>query len=213
MDVDTRREFLREMREQVTRLTKLASDLLDLSRLDAGAFDVAREPVDLGSTARGLVREFRGLAAGHGSRVALVRGEGELPHAIADEQRVRQIGRALVDNAIRHNPRGTEVRVAVGAHDGVVRLTVGDDGPGIDADTAAAHVRAVLPRRDVLGRGQRARAWPSPASWRSAWAARWSCGRGTARRPSRSAFRPNRCPILCSPDRLGCYRLARQCTV
>ncbi len=137
MDVDTRREFLREMRDQVTRLTKLASDLLDLSRLDAGAFDVAREPVDLGSTARGLVREFRGLAAGHGSRVALVRAEGEMPHAIADEQRVRQIGRALVDNAIRHNPRGTEVRVAVGAQDGVVRLTVGDDGPGIDAATAA----------------------------------------------------------------------------
>jgi len=121
----------------VTRLTKLASDLLDLSRLDAGAFDVAREPVDLGSTARGLVREFRGLAAGHGSRVALVRAEGEMPHAIADEQRVRQIGRALVDNAIRHNPRGTEVRVAVGAQDGVVRLTVRDDGPGIDAATAA----------------------------------------------------------------------------
>ena len=66
-----------------------------------------------------------------------MRAEGELPHAIADEQRVQQIGRALVDNAIRHNPPGTEVRVAVEAQDGIVRLAVADDGPGIDADTPA----------------------------------------------------------------------------
>ena len=69
IDDDTRAGFLREMREQVTRLTKLATDLLDLSRLDADAVEVEHEPVDLAVTARGLVREFRGLAAGHGSRV------------------------------------------------------------------------------------------------------------------------------------------------
>ncbi len=124
------------MHEQVSRLTKLASDLLDLSRLDAGAVAVEREPLDMDVAARGLVREFRGLAAGHGSRVVLVRSSGEMPHAIADEQRVQQIGRALVDNAIRHTPRGTEVRVSVQAHDGVVQLTVADDGPGIGQDTA-----------------------------------------------------------------------------
>jgi signal transduction histidine kinase len=137
LDPARRREFLREMRDQVTRLGKLATDLLDLSRLDAGAMDVAREPIDLSATARDLVREFRGLAAGQGSRVVLVRPEGEVPHAIADEQRVQQIGRALVDNAIRHTPHGTEVRVAVGAHDGVVQLAVADDGPGIGEQTGA----------------------------------------------------------------------------
>jgi signal transduction histidine kinase len=131
-----RQQFLREMREQVTRLTKLASDLLDLSRLDAGAVAVERAPLDLEETARGLVREFRGLAAGHGSRVVLARAGGPLPHAIADEQRVQQIGRALVDNAIRHNPAGTEVRVAVEAEDGIVQLVVSDNGPGIDGADA-----------------------------------------------------------------------------
>jgi two-component system OmpR family sensor kinase len=131
-----RQEFLREMREQVTRLTKLASDLLDLSRLDAGAVAVDRAPLDLEETARGLVREFRGLAAGHGSRVVLVRAGAALPYAIADEQRVQQIGRALVDNAIRHNPAGTEVRVAVEAEDGIVQLVVADNGPGIDGADA-----------------------------------------------------------------------------
>jgi signal transduction histidine kinase len=136
IDDDTRAGFLREMREQVTRLTKLATDLLDLSRLDADAVEVEHEPIDLAVTARGLVREFRGLAAGHGSRISLVRQTGEMPHAIADEQRVQQIGRALLDNAIRHNPNGTQVRVAVTAEDGVVRLEVSDDGPGVDPETA-----------------------------------------------------------------------------
>jgi signal transduction histidine kinase len=134
LDAEQRDVFLREMREQVTRLGKLATDLLDLSRLDAGAVDVEREPIDLTTTARGLVREFRGLAAGHGSRVVLVRSTEPIPHAIADEQRVQQIGRALVDNAIRHTPRGTEVRVSVEQQDGIVQLAVTDNGPGVEEE-------------------------------------------------------------------------------
>jgi signal transduction histidine kinase len=135
LDAATREEFLLTMREQVTRLTKLATDLLDLSRLDSGAVEVFYEPVDLAAAARGLVREFRGLAARHGSRVVLARPPRGLPHGIGDEQRVQQIGRVLVDNAVRHNPDGTEVRVEVGSDDGHVILTVSDDGPGIDADS------------------------------------------------------------------------------
>jgi signal transduction histidine kinase len=136
IDESTRADFLRQMREQVNRLTKLATDLLDLSRLDAGAFDVAHEPIDVAAAARGLVREFRGLAAGHGSRISLAKPPTDLPNAIGDEQRVQQIGRALLDNAIRHNPDGTQVRVAVAAENGSVRLEVADDGRGIGADTA-----------------------------------------------------------------------------
>jgi signal transduction histidine kinase len=136
IDDETRTGFLREMREQVSRLTKLATDLLDLSRLDADAVQVEHEPIDLAVTARGLVREFRGLAAGHGSRISLVRPAGQVPHAVGDEQRVQQIGRALLDNAIRHNPNGIQVRVAVTAQDGEVRLEVSNDGPGIPPDDA-----------------------------------------------------------------------------
>ncbi len=135
LDPATREEFVLTMREQVSRLTKLATDLLDLSRLDSGAVEVGSEPVDLAAAARGLVREFRGLAARHGSRVVLARPPRGLPHGIGDEQRVQQIGRVLVDNAVRHNPEGTQVRVAVAADDGHVTLTVTDDGPGIDADS------------------------------------------------------------------------------
>jgi signal transduction histidine kinase len=139
LDPATRDEFLHTMREQVTRLTKLATDLLDLSRLDSGAVAIEREPIDLASTARVLVREFRGLAAKHGSRVVLDRSSVASATGVGDEQRVLQIGRALVDNAIRHNPRGTLVGVSVGAEDGVVSLAVTDDGRGID-ETSRDHV-------------------------------------------------------------------------
>jgi signal transduction histidine kinase len=135
LDPATREEFVLTMREQVSRLTKLATDLLDLSRLDSGAVEVVAEPVDLAAAARGLVREFRGLAARHGSRVVLTRPARGLPRGIGDEQRVQQIGRVLVDNAVRHTPEGTEVRVEVGADDGHVVLTVSDNGPGIDSDS------------------------------------------------------------------------------
>ena len=140
------------------RLTKLATDLLDLSRLDADAVQVEQEPIDLAVAARGLVREFRGLAVGHGSRISLVRPTGDVPHAVGDEQRVQQFGRALLDNAIRHNPIGIQVRVAVTAEDGVVRLDVSDDGPGIDCRGRRSPVRAVLPRRGH----QRGRQRPRP---------------------------------------------------
>jgi signal transduction histidine kinase len=65
----------------------------------------------------------------------LARPPRGLPPGIGDEQRVQQIGRVLVDNAVRHNPEGTQVRVVVGTDDGHVTLTVTDDGPGIDADS------------------------------------------------------------------------------
>ena len=64
MDEQTRLEFLDTMREQVTRLTKLASDLLDLSRLDAGRMTVEREPVDLAALVEELVEEFGAGGAG-----------------------------------------------------------------------------------------------------------------------------------------------------
>ena len=132
LDPQTRAEFVQSTREQVSRLTKLASDLLDLSRLDSGAVGLAREPVDLSAAARMLVREFRGLGARHGSRIVLARSPTPPARGMGDEERVQQIGRALLDNAVRHTPPGTNVRVAVESENGIVRLAVSDDGPGID---------------------------------------------------------------------------------
>ncbi|MDQ2910653.1 MAG: HAMP domain-containing histidine kinase [Actinomycetota bacterium] len=132
LDEPTRREFLTSMREQVVRLTKLASDLLDLTRLDAGRLTVEREPVDLAALAEELAEEFRPVA--QGTRHSLEVAAPEPVFADADELRVLQIGRILVENALRHTPPGTSVRIRPSLRDGRAVLEVEDEGPGIPAD-------------------------------------------------------------------------------
>src|SRR4051812_48900355 len=133
LDEPTRREFLTSMREQVDRLTKLASDLLDLSRLDSGRLTVAREPVDLAALASDLVEEFGPLAASGGHRLA-VAGVGDAVLAEADELRVLQVGRILVENALLHTPMGTPVEVRALERNGKGVLEVEDAGGGIRED-------------------------------------------------------------------------------
>ena len=129
MDEQTRLEFLDSMREQVTRLTKLASDLLDLSRLDAGRMTVVREPVDLSALAEELVEEF-GPAA-RASEHVLEPSGGEGVVATADELRALQIGRILVENALLHTPGGTPVWVRASTSGDNALLEVEDEGGGI----------------------------------------------------------------------------------
>jgi signal transduction histidine kinase len=126
LDEPTRAEFLATMREQVERLTKLATDLLDLSRLDAGRLRVELEPVSLVETAETLAAEFQAIAGEHPLVVELeARGDAE---AEADFERVLQIGRVLVENALRHTPPGTPVWIVVRDP---AELAVEDSGPGI----------------------------------------------------------------------------------
>ena len=68
---EERAEFLRTMRQQIVRLTKLTADLLDLSQLDAGAMVMQVRTVDLGGLAREVTREFGARADLRGSRLEL----------------------------------------------------------------------------------------------------------------------------------------------
>jgi signal transduction histidine kinase len=132
LDDATRDEFLAQMREQVERLTKLATDLLDLSRLDAGRLSVSSETIDLSELADELNAEFRARAASFAHELDLA--EEPPVRAIGDAERVLQIGRVLVENALVHTPAGTTVRVSTAIDGGRATLTVADDGPGIPAD-------------------------------------------------------------------------------
>jgi signal transduction histidine kinase len=126
LDEATREEFLGQMREQVARLTKLATDLLDLSRLDAGRLTVANELVELSELAEEVTVEFRGRSGDHTIEVAT-----EPVAAEGDAERVLQIGRILLENALVHTPPGTTVRVSTAVDGGRATLTVANDGPEI----------------------------------------------------------------------------------
>jgi signal transduction histidine kinase len=150
LDEDTRREFLGRMREQVDRLTKLAGELLDLSRLDAGRLRVDRDPVDLAQVTELLLEEFDSLAQGTGHELARDGVDGN-PTGLGDQQRILQVGRALVENALRHTPVGTHVLVGASRNGDRVALSVQDDGPGI-SETAAVQVFERFYRGDTGGR-------------------------------------------------------------
>ena len=136
LDAETRMEFINETREQVSRLQKLATDLLDLTRLDAGRLAVSNESVDLATLGDVLFTEFSARATAAGRTLEL---DAAPAVAIADEERVLQVGRVLVDNAIVHTAPGTAIRIVVETDNSEARLIVEDDGGGIPAE-AQPHV-------------------------------------------------------------------------
>ena len=142
-DPESRAEFVRTMREQVARLTKLTADLLDLSKLDADALQLTAEPVDLGEVARRVAQEFGPAAERHSSAIAV---NGGTTPATADPDRVAQIMRILLDNALTHTPEGTSISITAQRQDGGADLVVRDDGPGIDP-----HARARVFERFYTG--------------------------------------------------------------
>ena len=131
MDPEVRRDFLGEMRGQIERLTRLATDLLDLSRLDAGQLQVETAPFDLAASARLVADEFRAVADAEEHELRV--DAGAPVEALGDEVRVQQIARALLENALRHTPPGTPVEMEVERRNGSAALHVRDAGPGIPA--------------------------------------------------------------------------------
>ncbi|QEC46725.1 HAMP domain-containing histidine kinase [Baekduia soli] len=137
LDEADRRRFVTQLREQVLRMQKLATDLLDLSRLEAGSLELRSEETDLGDIARRVAGEFAPALAAHGSHVEL-RLPRDAVRVDCDPERVAQVMRILIDNAITHTPAGTDLVVSASRRADHARLGVGDFGPGIH--------RTMLPR-------------------------------------------------------------------
>jgi signal transduction histidine kinase len=130
-DPEARAEFVRTMREQVDRLTKLTVELLDLSKLDADSIEIRPSRVDLAGLAARVVEEFAPAAEQHSSGIEL-RSHGAAL-ARADVDRVAQIMRILLDNALTHTPAGTSIAVTAQTSNGQAGLVVSDNGPGVPA--------------------------------------------------------------------------------
>ena len=140
LDDETRRRFLETMQGQVQRLAKLSTDLLDLSRVDAGQLRVLREPVDLGEVLELLAGELEHVAASTGHLL-----ETDIEPDLwceGDQARVLQIARALATNAMVHTPAGTRVVIRTRRRGDRSELSVEDNGPGI----APHHREAVFGR-------------------------------------------------------------------
>jgi signal transduction histidine kinase len=108
----------------------LATELLDLSRLESGALELHPEPTDIGQLTREIAAEFTPAAQRHQTQVRL-RLQRDPLEVECDPERVAQVLRILLDNAIVHTPTGTGVQVSAARVNGHVRLDVSDRGLGI----------------------------------------------------------------------------------
>ncbi|OLR94064.1 sensor histidine kinase [Actinokineospora bangkokensis] len=135
---------------QTERLGRLVTELLDLSRVDAGALALDTGVVPVAPLLAEVVAEAEVNAAAAGRSVVFrtsVRPGGAAVRA--DRERLHQVLVNLVDNAVRHGPADGVVRITAVGGDGGVVLEVGDEGPGI----APAEREAVFQR---FTRGERA---------------------------------------------------------
>jgi signal transduction histidine kinase len=136
LDEQTRRQFLEQVRTQVERLGQLATGLLDLSRLESGALELRSERVDLTEIVQMVSAEFIPALTQHDSDLRRRLGSDPVV-AVGDPERVAQILRILIDNAIAHTPAGTGIVVSATSAEGQSRLVVRDFGPGIAQEARA----------------------------------------------------------------------------
>jgi two-component system OmpR family sensor kinase len=152
LDEETRQQFLGQIRDQLDRLRTLTTELLDLSKLEAGSLELRREPTDLGEVARKVTAEFTPALVQHDSHLQL-RLERSPIRTVCDRERLAQIMRILIDNALAHTPDGTQIRVTAAQANGNVTLAVRDDGLGIRRDVLPRVFEPFYSSGDAQGSG------------------------------------------------------------
>jgi two-component system, OmpR family, sensor histidine kinase KdpD len=125
---DDREALLAVVDEESIRLARLVDDLLDLSRIEAGAVDPRMDWCDLHEVAARAIAQVRER---HGEPPVELDASPELPLIRADAAQLERVLANLIDNAVKFSPPGTPVRVSCGSGGGRVSVRVTDRGPGI----------------------------------------------------------------------------------
>jgi signal transduction histidine kinase len=137
---DEQREYLDVVSRNVDRLTSVVSDWLDLARLEAGKFDVARQPVDLEEIADRAIAELRSRIRSKEQQVSV-----ETPAvpvmAIGDARALLQVVTNLLSNAHKYTPPGGAISLVLAIDDDTVSLDVVDTGIGVREDDQAGLFR------------------------------------------------------------------------
>lgn len=123
------------------RLTRLVSNLLDMTRIEAGVFEVHRARTSVADLVNAAIAVLR--TSLEPERV-LVRIDDDLPPVDVDDLLMTQVLVNLLDNARRHSPEGGKVTINAQRHGDVVHVAVADEGPGVpEADREAIFDRFV----------------------------------------------------------------------
>ena len=131
LDPAEMRQFFRIIDEQADHMRDLISDLLDVTRIEAGTLSVAPEPTDLAA----LVDEAREAFLRGGARNSVeVDLAPDLPRIGADRQRLGQVLNNLFSNASKYSPDWSAIGVSASVQDTYVAISVSDEGRGVSAE-------------------------------------------------------------------------------
>ncbi|MER9680953.1 HAMP domain-containing histidine kinase [Mesorhizobium sp. M0184] len=134
MSNPTYRDYARDVHDSGQHLLDLINEILDLSRIEAGRYQLNEEPMMLLSVVEDCCHMMELKARNKDIRI-VQDFENALPRLFADERAVRQIALNLLSNAIKFTATGGEIRVRVGwTAGGGQYLSVKDNGPGIPED-------------------------------------------------------------------------------
>ncbi|MER9014401.1 HAMP domain-containing histidine kinase [Mesorhizobium sp. M0018] len=134
MSNPTYRDYARDVHDSGQHLLDLINEILDLSRIEAGRYQLNEEPMMLLSVVEDCCHMMELKARNKDIRI-VQNFENALPRLFADERAVRQIALNLLSNAIKFTATGGEIRVRVGwTAGGGQYLSVKDNGPGIPED-------------------------------------------------------------------------------
>jgi two-component system sensor histidine kinase KdpD len=126
-----RAELLDTIYDETDRLERLVTNILELSRIRAGALEVHRQPAALADLAQAAVRRLRPLARAHRVRLDIGR---DVPDVDVDIEMMEQVLGNLLENALRYAPPGSEIRVSAACKPDGVEVRVADHGPGVPAE-------------------------------------------------------------------------------
>jgi len=126
-----RLELLGQIVQECDHVGRLVSDLLLLSRLDAGKLALARDEIQAGELLAEVQQQFAGLAEARNVALELDASSGIV---LADRTRLRQVMAIVVDNALKYTPDGGRIRLAAHPDGGQTTITVEDTGVGIAAE-------------------------------------------------------------------------------
>jgi two-component system, cell cycle sensor histidine kinase DivJ len=133
LDCRRRKEYAQLINESGYHLLAVVNDVLDMSRLETGDFEITLEPFNL-ATVMVSCRDLLGLKAQESGVELTCEVPASLPDIVADKRAVKQILINLISNAIKFTDRGGSVRVSAAIDGQHVRIAVDDTGIGIAAD-------------------------------------------------------------------------------
>jgi two-component system sensor histidine kinase ChvG len=153
-DAKSRERLLAILKQDVSRLDRLITDISNASRLDAELARDTPRPIALTRLLREIVGLYETVRGERDAHVRLVADDDDTLGVAGREGPLGQVFRNLIDNARSFSPPGGEVRVLVGRRRGEVEVAVEDDGPGIppeNLETVFERFYTARPRGAAFG--------------------------------------------------------------